>query len=482
MVSYLIKSIVCSGILLAMYHLFLEREKMLRFNRFYLLFAIVFSLAIPLFSIEIPSERVASVLPADTFVQPPAPVQTPGPALPQATVPQNEWLVYIPWLMYAVVCTVLLGRFTLNTTRILQQKRGREMIRMGDATLVLAPGCIPSFTFLSYIFISEKTFHQPDFRDEILTHELAHAREKHTLDIIFIELVITFCWFNPLLLLFRKAIRFNHEYLADQAVLSQYKNVEGYQLLLLDTLLAERGASLASSFNYSVTQKRLAMMTRIAHPYRQIASKGFLLLLLPLLALAFADKSYSQQTGKKTPATRASYPLTDPKGAVSEAEMKDFFATIEKHKRYVTNKKGRVDTILAITPELENHLYATYTKMNQQQQQTVQKAGIGMYQFDIPVKQAPTPEVFENWKRPEVFGIWLNGKHVPNSALNQFKHSDIAEFSPSKLYGAARKGRIYKYQLDLTTNDHFDKTYDERVKNRVFIVLNDWFMLQRMKK
>ena len=89
--------------------------------------------------------------------------------------------------------------------------------------------------------------------------------------------------------------------------------------------------------------------------------------------------------------------------------------------------------------------------------------------MDMPVKKAPTPEMFENWKKATVFGIWINDKHVPNSALDKYKYSDIAEYDLSKLYGAALKGRIYKYQLNLLTNDYFDKTYDYRVKNLVLI-------------
>jgi bla regulator protein BlaR1 len=48
MTSYLIKSILCSGILIMVYHVFLEREKMLRFNRFYLLLAVIFSTGYPI--------------------------------------------------------------------------------------------------------------------------------------------------------------------------------------------------------------------------------------------------------------------------------------------------------------------------------------------------------------------------------------------------------------------------------------------------
>lgn len=120
-------------------------------------------------------------------------------------------------------------------------------------------------------------------------------------------------------------------------------------------------------------------------------------------------------------------------------------------------------------PALKDQMYERYTRMDKEQQQQQFDQGLIIMQMDIPVKKAPTPEMFENWKRPTVFGIWINDKQVPNSELDKYKYSDIAEYDLSKLYGAALKGRIYKYQLNLLTNDHFDKTYEERVLNRVII-------------
>jgi len=52
MISYLIKMILCSGILLLAYLLLFEKEKTHRFNRFYLLFSIAFSFLVPFISIK----------------------------------------------------------------------------------------------------------------------------------------------------------------------------------------------------------------------------------------------------------------------------------------------------------------------------------------------------------------------------------------------------------------------------------------------
>ncbi|GGN03561.1 hypothetical protein GCM10010967_42920 [Dyadobacter beijingensis] len=476
MVSYLIKCIVCSGILLAVYHFLLEREKMFRFNRFYLLAAMAFSLLAPLVTIEMPPQMAQEVVTVSRVVQPSHMTAAndsppPGPAQESTTLPDC-----LPWLLYGLVATALLTRTGMQMLAMLRARSGSRMVPFKSVKLVLTPRDMPVHSFFKFIFLPQKAFDTQAIPNEILTHELAHARQMHSADIVFTELLIALWWFNPLLLLYRRTIRLNHEYLADDSVLAGATDVKAYQLLLLDTLLAQRATALASSFNYPFTKKRLAMMTTTIDLRIQFAKKLVVALLLPALAFALAEKTYSQQPiSKPAPKLEKKVEITPVSAEVSEAEMQQFFATIEQNTRVVKNGKGRTDFHINPSPEVENELYAVYERMNDSQKAQIKAKKIMLFRMDIPVKKAPTPEIFENWKRADVFGIWLNGRHVPNSALNKYKYSDIVEYDLSKLYGAALKGRSYKYQLELTTNEHFDKTYEQRVNDRVFIVREGWY-------
>nr|WP_295921639.1 M56 family metallopeptidase [uncultured Dyadobacter sp.] len=476
MISYLIKCIVCSGILLAVYHVWLERDKMLRFNRFYLLAAMVFSLVVPFAAIEMPSQQVPEAL-----ANPPVLQELPGFMSSEALhsevpVRASELPDYLPWLFYGLVSTALLLRLLFMILSIVRSKTGCKVVALEKAKLILIPGKIASFTFFKAIFLSRDAFEDDSIPKEILAHELAHARQMHSFDIVFTEILIALCWFNPLLLGYRRAIRLNHEFLADESVLTGSTDVRKYQLLILDTLLAHRVSAIASSFNYPFTKKRLAMMTTNSNPRIQLAKKALIALLLPLLAFTFAEKTFSQQPAENSPAKiKATVAPAPESETVSEAGMKEFLATIEQYTTYVKNGKGRTDPMVRMNPELENQLYAVYERMSDAQKAQVSAKEITMFRMKIPVKKAPTPEMFENWKRTDVFGIWLNGKHVPNATLNKYNAADIAEYSLSKLYGGALKGRSYKYQLGIMTNEHFDKTYDERVNNRVVITRRGWF-------
>ena len=93
-------------------------------------------------------------------------------------------------------------------------------------------------------------------------HELAHVNQKHSYDILFIELIRCLFWINPFLYFYKRAIQLNHEFLADEAVNNSFKNVYSYQVLLLEKAGMYKAINIASQFNYQVTKKRLMMMTK----------------------------------------------------------------------------------------------------------------------------------------------------------------------------------------------------------------------------
>ncbi|MGN7888436.1 M56 family metallopeptidase [Dyadobacter sp. 22481] len=484
MVSYLIKSIVCSGLLLVVYHFILEREKMLRFNRFYLLLAMVFALLVPLATIDMSSQVVEELAP-DNIVNVPT-VHTAAVNAPLPVLQYDKPVIpdYLPWLAYGIISTVLLLRIGIQILTVLRSKSGRRIIPFETAKLVLMPDDTPTYSFFNFIFISQKAFDFEAVPKEILAHELAHSKQAHSIDILFTELLLAFCWFNPLFLLYRRAIRLNHEYLADDAVLAGPTGVGEYQLLLLNTLLSHRTTTLASSFNYPVTKKRLAMMTTKINLRNQFIKKALVALLLPVLAFALAEKTYSQQPATETiPKSEKGVnnaPVTG-NAAVSEEEMKDFLALVEKHTRHTKSRKGRIDPIVSMSPEQENQLYATYERMSDVQKERIKANNIAIFRMDVPVKKAPEPDMFENWKKPHIFGIWLNGTHVPNTVLNKYNTTDIAEYTLHRLVGKGLVGKGYKYQLELTTNDEFDRTIEQRMNNRIVLARVTWFDPPKVK-
>ena len=273
MTDFLIKSSLCMMVLLAVYHLFLRREKTHRFNRFYLLLALALSFTAPFISIKILSATLP--LPAALPVMP---FNEAMIASAESTVitQQLNYPVIAAWSFYGMVTFILLIRFALNILHFIKKIRRNTHAQYGRATLVLVPELTVPHTFLHYIFLNKVEYQHNAIENEIYTHELTHVRQHHTFDLLFIEALKTLFWFNPLLYGFKKAIQLNHEFLADETVISSYNNTQFYQKLLLEKAVAGYSLNLASNLTYSVTKQRLVMMTKSTSVFRSALLKAVL--------------------------------------------------------------------------------------------------------------------------------------------------------------------------------------------------------------
>jgi hypothetical protein len=121
-------------------------------------------------------------------------------------------------------------------------------------------------------------------------HEQTHAKQKHALDILFIEMLQIVFWFNPLLYFIKKDIKLNHEFLADQAVINTGFNTKTYQQLLLAYSSNATDNPLANAINFSLIKKRFTVMkTKTSKTALWLRS----LILLPLLVItlySFSEK------------------------------------------------------------------------------------------------------------------------------------------------------------------------------------------------
>ena len=117
------------------------------------------------------------------------------------------------------------------------------------------------FSAMGYIFISSRL--SDEDAGEIIRHEQNHLKENHFIDIIFIEFIKAFQWFNPVIYLFNRSLRAIHEYQADQDCLNSGVSLVNYQSLLLSQVFKSGAFNLTNSFsNPSLIKKRMVMMTK----------------------------------------------------------------------------------------------------------------------------------------------------------------------------------------------------------------------------
>src|SRR4030042_1736685 len=134
MITYIIKTILCSALLISIYYLFLEDEKMHSFKRFFLLFGIVFSFIVPLISIK---TRILGLHVSET-------INFTGSSLQnsfsqQILPPENDNFTFseIFLIIYSSVTAFLFCRFIINVFAIFFKIRNSSLVQYMDAKLVL---------------------------------------------------------------------------------------------------------------------------------------------------------------------------------------------------------------------------------------------------------------------------------------------------------------------------------------------------------
>lgn len=276
------------AVLLGLYYLLFEREKMHRFNRFYLLSALVFSLAIPFITVYTFIEYVE--IPEMPQVE--ALAEVPHQATILIEEPVNYW-PYIGWGLYAIVSIIMMVRFAKNIFYFIR-KANNPKSHLGKAKLVLLDEKVLPHTFLNYIFVNREDHEEKQIEDELYTHEYTHVRQMHTLDILLIEALRIVFWFNPLLYFYKRAIQLNHEFLADEKVIDANTDTIQYQTLLLSKAQHNTSFAFASQLTFSLTKKRLIMMTKTTSATKALLLKSALLPVAAGFLMLFCTTTIAQ--------------------------------------------------------------------------------------------------------------------------------------------------------------------------------------------
>ena len=291
MMLYILKSGLLLIVFFAVYKILLENEKMFRFNRAYLLASIVFSLIIPLqlFSIDSPFSKKIRTIQLDGIM-----IVTDRSVLNK--INYSEILMYFLNVVYVVVAAILIVRFVRNVFSFYSRMKKNDVEIIKGQKVVLTKEQVLPHSFWNAIFINQEDFKNDKIPSELIAHEKAHLEQKHTLDILFVEVVQIVFWFNPIFMLYKKAIKLNHEFLADETVNKQFGEIRNYQNLLLDFASHKNTISLASNINYLITKKRLLMMTKEVSPIKMILKVASVAAVFIMLLFVFSTESIAQSS------------------------------------------------------------------------------------------------------------------------------------------------------------------------------------------
>jgi hypothetical protein len=442
MIPFLLKSTLSLFIVLGFYKIYLENEKLHTFNRFFLLFSVLFCLYLPFLGFEKP-ETLSSYSFDEQFIIVNN-TSSNSVEIQKVSMAQRFSMEQFFLCIYAIGFILFLIRFVKNIYHIKSLKKQSEVIYNQSFELVLTEKEIAPCSFFRSIFFNKKDYLSGKIPQEIVAHECGHTSQLHSLDIMIIEIIHLVFWFNPVFIFFKKAIQMNHEFLADQAALKQTESVALYQEILIQNS-QKTALNYSSSSIFQLTKQRLKMMTKRTSASVALLKKLSIVPVIMFLVFVFSKTIIGQQP--------VLIKIMKPeKLTLKDVNVENGEFTILRE-RDPNDKKSRMFT------------FKKYTELSQEEKDH-------MGEILYSEKAQPTEEMMKNWKNPKIVGLWFNEKKSPNSILNKYKKEDIAEYFVSKLYGAARTSVTYKYQVDIQTHDYYENVYLEEVKKKPMIQID----------
>jgi len=288
---YILKSAACLAVFYLFYKLLMSRDTFHRFNRFALLGLLVLSSLLPLVeaSVNSPAAVQETMLTLEQLLLL-ADIQPEGESMAAATPSATVLWLRAALLVYLTGIVFFIARNLCSLARLgrLIRQGKREALdsylpdrKEKNVRLVVHDHDIAPFSWMHWIVIARKDLEENG--REILIHELAHIRNRHSWDLLLADLCIFVQWFNPAAWLLKQELQNIHEYEADETVLREGVNARNYQMLLIKKAVGTRLYSMANSFNHSSLKKRITMMLKEkSNPW----ARAKYLYILPLAALA----------------------------------------------------------------------------------------------------------------------------------------------------------------------------------------------------
>ena len=279
MLLYVIKSAITLALLYSCFFFFMSKETFHRFNRFMLMSIMVASLIVPLFhfTTEHPTVVNEEFHLMETIIE----EEISQPQEITVVQPRITWVqvvtgIYVAGVILMLLLTIVQG---ISLARFLHG--GLRHTDDRGNTVFLHKGNVPPFSFLRFIVMSVKDYET--HRQYILTHEQEHIRLGHTYDLLLLEAMKTFQWFNPFVWFLSRDLKAVHEYEADQAVINQGIDAKSYQQLLVMKVVGNRLQPFTNNLNHGSLKKRILMM------YQKPSNRWLMLKALcaiPVVALA----------------------------------------------------------------------------------------------------------------------------------------------------------------------------------------------------
>jgi hypothetical protein len=238
---YLAEANLYLGVFYLAYCLFLNKETYYTINRVYLLFTCAIAFLLPLIQLN--------------FLKPVVYATTGSTYIPVAdkSFTWQDGLLY----SYLTGVTIFTIQFAIKLYQLQKLAQLKPSYSSSDYQLICLEGSTTAFSFFNYLFIGTEAA-EPEL---ITRHELVHIRQKHSADVILLELLKIINWFNPAIYLLQNSLKAVHEYIADEQTALITPDPVSYSTFLVNNAYGISGPTFTHSFfNYNLLKKRIIML------------------------------------------------------------------------------------------------------------------------------------------------------------------------------------------------------------------------------
>ena len=287
MLDYIIKVLLFQTLFLAVYDLVLKRETFFQWNRAYLLVTSFIAYLIPFIKLD----SVQTILPQEYMVQLPEIMLSPTTVIEETFDWSSLFFDSLQGLFF-IGMLVFLGLFVFKLYELIRLISTNERLNLENYRLVLLESS-KAFSFFNYIFLGKAL--SEENKQQIITHELVHVRQKHSVDLLLFEVQKIVCWFNPFSYLFQHRISELHEFIADSKAIKSTEKTTYFQNLLTQTFGTHKISFINPFFKISLIKKRIVMLNK--HKSKQVLKLKYLLLIPVLLSmLMYSSCEKGQET------------------------------------------------------------------------------------------------------------------------------------------------------------------------------------------
>ena len=277
--EYLVKVNGLFVLFFAVYYVFLRKETFFQYNRWFLNAGLLASLGLPLviFKQIVWIEKSAKATNFDIL---------PLTALQKMPIPVSEEVVISYWYLSHIIIYFI--GFSILFLKLVQEYYAYRQI-LKNTTSSFSKGIktiktnenIGPFSFFKTIVINPALYSDAELH-AIISHEMVHIRQYHSVDVLVSKLFAIIFWYNPIVWLYRKAMIQNLEYIADNKAVEKNSDFKQYQYTLLKHTTNMSCVALTNPFYQSLIKKRIVMLNK--KPSAQ-ANRLKLAIIIPMLAI-----------------------------------------------------------------------------------------------------------------------------------------------------------------------------------------------------